>query len=539
MKKITSILLSLVLMYSLCVTAFASGAALSVSASASQVKQGESVTVTVALSGADNAKSMALTFSYDKDRFTMTSGQWLLSGAVLSDVNTSDGEAAIAYSNETNMNGNVLSFTLQAKTDASVGSTGVSVSPVMKNGTVTISVSGDSTEVSVVCKTHHYGEWSKISDSQHQHTCSACGAVEKANHTWNSGSVTKAASCKETGVKTYTCSACGATKTETMSKTAAHQFGDWKVTKEATCTAAGTQSRTCAVCGKTETKTISALGHSFSKATVTKEPTCTETGVESGKCKRCGETTSQTIPAAGHDYGEWKELAAATCTEEGKESHVCSVCGHEETRAIEALGHDFAEPTVVREATLYCGGLIEGVCSRCKQGTQQIIPCTAVDEATGLVVTTEEGVFPEGSELRVTAIGADHEKYEAIKTALGGASENFTAYDIAAYVGDKAVEPDGAVTVTFAMPEGYGQDTVLYYVAPDGTVEEMVGYAVDSGFAAILPHLGTYVLSASQSDDISGSPAPSSNSNVIVWIIIAVAAAALISVAVILIKRKK
>lgn len=63
--------------------------------------------------------------------------------------------------------------------------------------------------------THSFGAWTKLNDTQHQRTC-ACGEVEKANHTWDSGKVTKAATYTTTGVKTYTCTVCGATKNETI-----------------------------------------------------------------------------------------------------------------------------------------------------------------------------------------------------------------------------------------------------------------------------------------------------------------------------------
>ena len=39
-------------------------------------------------------------------------------------------------------------------------------------------------------------------------------------HTWNSGTVTKAASTTSTGLKTYTCSKCGETETQTIPMTA-------------------------------------------------------------------------------------------------------------------------------------------------------------------------------------------------------------------------------------------------------------------------------------------------------------------------------
>ena len=40
--------------------------------------------------------------------------------------------------------------------------------------------------------------------------------TKDCSHTWNSGTVTKAATCSATGVRTYTCTACGGTKTESI-----------------------------------------------------------------------------------------------------------------------------------------------------------------------------------------------------------------------------------------------------------------------------------------------------------------------------------
>lgn len=40
--------------------------------------------------------------------------------------------------------------------------------------------------------------------------------VVEHTHTWNSGVVTKEATCIDTGIKTYTCTSCGQTKTETI-----------------------------------------------------------------------------------------------------------------------------------------------------------------------------------------------------------------------------------------------------------------------------------------------------------------------------------
>lgn len=74
-------------------------------------------------------------------------------------------------------------------------------------------------------------------------------------HSWDAGTVTKAATCKETGVKTFKCS-CGETKTETIATTTSHQYGAWTVESEATVKAAEVQKHICSVCGKEETKDV-------------------------------------------------------------------------------------------------------------------------------------------------------------------------------------------------------------------------------------------------------------------------------------------
>lgn len=52
-------------------------------------------------------------------------------------------------------------------------------------------------------------------------TCKLCGKTSgnKISHKYDSGKVTKKATCKQTGIKTYTCTACKSTKTKTIAKT--------------------------------------------------------------------------------------------------------------------------------------------------------------------------------------------------------------------------------------------------------------------------------------------------------------------------------
>jgi hypothetical protein len=64
---------------------------------------------------------------------------------------------------------------------------------------------------------HDWGEWTKLDDKQHQRVCGHNAAhVEKANHTWDAGKVTKEATTTSEGEKTYTCTVCKGTKTETI-----------------------------------------------------------------------------------------------------------------------------------------------------------------------------------------------------------------------------------------------------------------------------------------------------------------------------------
>lgn len=73
-------------------------------------------------------------------------------------------------------------------------------------------------------------------------------------HSWGEGTVSKAPTCIETGVRTYTCD-CGETRTETI-PALGHKWSEWTVVKQATDEEDGLKERTCSVCGEKETETI-------------------------------------------------------------------------------------------------------------------------------------------------------------------------------------------------------------------------------------------------------------------------------------------
>ncbi len=66
---------------------------------------------------------------------------------------------------------------------------------------------------------HAWGSWTKLDNKQHQRTCANDPShVEKENHAWNKGEITKPATVDEAGEKTFTCTVCGGTKTEEIPK---------------------------------------------------------------------------------------------------------------------------------------------------------------------------------------------------------------------------------------------------------------------------------------------------------------------------------
>lgn len=178
--------------------------------------------------------------------------------------------------------------------------------------------------------------------------CSVCdktleGLTEipaTGKHTWNDGEITKAATCKEAGVKTYTCTVCGETKTETIEKIAEHTWNAGEVTKAATCKEAGVKTYTCTVCGETKTESIEKIAeHTWGAGSITTLPTCGAMGVRTYTCTVCGETkVDDKVPATGnHTYGDWKVTTEATTEAEGVKTRECAVCGAKENAPIEKL----------------------------------------------------------------------------------------------------------------------------------------------------------------------------------------------------------
>ncbi|MBE7092776.1 MAG: hypothetical protein E7365_06330 [Clostridiales bacterium] len=344
MKKILSVLICFALIFSLSITAFAASATLN--GVPSELKKDSTATITVSVSGSPTASSALVQVTLGSG-LQLVSGQWKKSG-IMQDFNASNGEGVIALSSAGSFDGAVFSFVVKGKTVSSTAQS-VTVKLTFKNGSSEVGTASVTKSIKVVCTSHTYGAYSKKDASNHTRTCSVCQSVETKAHTWNSGTVTKNASCKEAGSKTLTCTACNATKTETIAKTSNHTYGAWTQTKAPTCTAKGSESRTCSTCKKVETRDVKALGHKMSAPTVTKQATCKEEGSQEGVCSVCNTKSVQAIPKLEHKLGEYTVTKEATQTETGLKKATCTVCGEVKEEVIPALS---APATPTPEATL-------------------------------------------------------------------------------------------------------------------------------------------------------------------------------------------
>ena len=137
------------------------------------------------------------------------------------------------------------------------------------------------------------------------YTCSKCGATKQDEiPATGHKSVTDkavAATCTTSGLTAGShCSVCGEVITAQQTIAAkGHRWNSGVITRKATCTSDGIRTYTCYTCGETKTESIQATGHTAvtDKAVAA---TCTSSGLTAGShCSVCGEviTAQQVVPA--------------------------------------------------------------------------------------------------------------------------------------------------------------------------------------------------------------------------------------------------
>lgn len=393
MKKYICLILSIVMMVSLCMAVNAQGtAALS---GADNVGLGQTTELTLSLSGVEAASSVAVEVSLS-DSLELVSGTFLKDGMIRNfDLSSMKGAAAGLSSPD--VNGGVFKLVVKGKTLSSSGN--VLVIVTVKNGSAALLNATVSKTVGVVCAAHDFGGAVQADAANHSRTCKTCGYVEKTAHTWGSGIVTQQANCKTAGTMRYDCTACGATKVESIPTNSDHKYGDYKSAVAATCTTAGTDERFCIVCNHRDTRVVPAIGHKLQASSkIVKAPTCTENGVANAKCSLCSHTVSTTVPATGHKLGEYTVIQEPTCTDEGVKEGVCTACGEKSQLPVSAKGHYFDEGVVVKEATTTESGTLKKTCTFCGATEEEQIPQLSEKPEETPEETPEVSVQPEEEE---------------------------------------------------------------------------------------------------------------------------------------------
>lgn len=274
------------------------------------VYRGQNFTLTVSLSNDQPVSNGGVILSYDSSVFELTGGSCNVKGATLAEVSASRGGGVFVMQQDAVVSGTIFTIKMRVKDNAAFGSYKISGS-----ASLSVSCSFSGTSVTVACK-HSYGNYAKVDDSQHKGKCTLCGDSKTEAHAWNSGTVTKAATCKETGIKKRTCTVCNATKDEVIPVTGNHKYSSWSKVDDRQHT------RSCSVCGKQE-KTA----HNWNKGTVLEKATCQQTGVRKRTCTGCGITKEETVAKTGHAYGP------SVSVDETNHTHSCTVCSKEATEA--------------------------------------------------------------------------------------------------------------------------------------------------------------------------------------------------------------
>lgn len=373
MKRIV-VLMMTVLLLAFGIASADSVATVTSDADNTTVGRGDTIVVTVVLEDSENIKSILFKPVYDSDVFEVVSGEWLLTGAMLSDFDMEKGNAAIAFTNETNPNGEAFTFTLKVKDTAAIGESTISTTAVLKNGSTEYSSTSVDTVITIECSHSYSTDWNYDS-SKHWHECSVCGdEKDSVAHVFDNACDTTCNTCGYERTITHNyedawssddtkhwheCSVCGNMKDE-----ASHEGGS------STCSA----KAICDICGSAYGDYAECIFVQEEKEEFLKsEATCVNKAVYYVSCSVCGEAGTENFEVGEVDADnhagetEVKDAVAKTCTTDGYTGDTyCKDCGELISQGkVDAAGHTLVK-VEAKEATHEADGNIEYYeCSLC------------------------------------------------------------------------------------------------------------------------------------------------------------------------------
>lgn len=130
-------------------------------------------------------------------------------------------------------------------------------------------------------------------------------------------------------------------------ETHVHDFGEWTITKPATCQETGEQERYCS-CGEIEVQEIPRLDHTPVVDPYI-APTCASNGwTEGSHCSVCNIVIKkrESIAKLSHEWDEGTITSEPTCTEKGEIVYKCTNCETTKTDKLPELGHNIGEDNI-------------------------------------------------------------------------------------------------------------------------------------------------------------------------------------------------
>lgn len=357
--------------------------------------------------------------------------------------------------------------------------------------------------------------------------------IPKTEHSYGEYKVTKKPTCISTGISTSTCSGCGTTKTEVLATVGHsdvfHNAGDGThfhtcktctvsenlehtpkgegVAVAATCTEPAYTRYTCADCNgvyKVYADNATALGHNYGEWDVT-APTCSESGMKYQECTNegCGHKNGVEIPALPdcvYEFGFYEP--APTCESGGTAVYFCKYCGKPDYRPVSATGvHNYGADVTEGDWTVKtcrdCGDTIKSF--NASASTKADLDASTIDKDNALEMNMQSAAiqFPQnvvsdvmnGSEVSIGADLADETKKTEALEKVEDEEKKAAIQDAKVY--DFTVTVDGTVytenfqskvtiTLDYDNGENGSEGIVIYYLAEDGTIQEITEVVYDA-----------------------------------------------------------
>lgn len=195
--------------------------------------------------------------------------------------------------------------------------------------------------------------------------------IEPKGHIYETWDETRAADCTTDGSKSSLCVYCEDEATEVI-PALGHDWLTGEFTKES-CTANWAQNYSCSTCSAVKAEYIIPTGHTYT-SWQTQSASCGIAGKKYRICTTCGyEDASVLNPTGKHTWTEWEETRAATCTTKGSQKRTCVVCQKTEIKSLAIISHDWSKWKTTKKATALASGSRKRTCSECGETEKEKI----------------------------------------------------------------------------------------------------------------------------------------------------------------------